>query len=49
MIAESDHTLVVEGNHYFPPGAVRLDYLRATAAHKIQGYIAFWRGVQVTV
>ena len=27
VIAESDDTVVVEGNHYFPPSAVRSDYL----------------------
>lgn len=28
VLAESDKTLVVEGNHYFPPAAVRMEYLR---------------------
>lgn len=27
-VARSDRTIVVEGNHYFPPGAVRRDCLR---------------------
>jgi uncharacterized protein (DUF427 family) len=27
VIAESDDTVVVEGNHYFPRGAVRADLL----------------------
>ena len=27
-LAESDHTEVVEGNHYFPPGAVDRDRFR---------------------
>lgn len=27
VIAESDATIVVEGNHYFPPDAVRADLL----------------------
>jgi uncharacterized protein (DUF427 family) len=26
-IAESDETIVVEGNHYFPRGSVNADYL----------------------
>lgn len=83
VIAESDATVVVEGNHYFPPEAVRRDYLLESdthttcpwkglasyytivvegkrnanaawyypspspAAHKIAGYIAFWKGVRV--
>lgn len=28
VIAESDDTVVVEGNHYFPLDSVRKDYLR---------------------
>ena len=27
-IAESNSTVVVEGNHYFPPGSVRKEYLK---------------------
>lgn len=30
VIAESDKTVVVEGNHYFPLDAVNADYLRPT-------------------
>ena len=83
VIAESDQTIVIEGNHYFPPSAVNRKYLvgsEATsvcpwkgtahyytlrvngkenrdaawyyptpkkAAAEIEGYIAFWRGVEV--
>ncbi|WP_300304210.1 DUF427 domain-containing protein [Ferrovibrio sp.] len=28
VIAESDETIVVEGNHYFPAAAVRPEYLK---------------------
>jgi uncharacterized protein (DUF427 family) len=28
VIAESDKTVVIEGNHYFPPGSVNKQYLR---------------------
>lgn len=28
VIAESDRTVMVEGNHYFPPDSVRQDLLR---------------------
>jgi uncharacterized protein (DUF427 family) len=28
VIAESDQTVVVEGNHYFPPDAVKREHLR---------------------
>ena len=27
VIAESDATVMVEGNHYFPPESVRAEYL----------------------
>jgi uncharacterized protein (DUF427 family) len=30
VIAESDDTVVVEGNHYFPAEAVRQEYLEAS-------------------
>lgn len=30
VIAESDDTVVVEGNHYFPPGSLNHDYLEAS-------------------
>lgn len=30
VIAESDDTVVVENNHYFPADAVNADYLRAS-------------------
>ncbi len=28
VIADSDDTVEVEGNHYFPPGSVNMDYLQ---------------------
>lgn len=28
VLAESDKTVVVEGNHYFPPAAVHMEYFR---------------------
>lgn len=31
VIAESDATLVVEGNHYFPPGSVSKEVLKPSA------------------
>lgn len=31
VLAESDETIVVEGNHYFPPDSVDFDLLRPTA------------------
>ena len=35
VVAESDDTILVEGNHYFPPGDVRTELLEAspTSSH----------------
>lgn len=33
VIAESDDTVVVEGNHYFPPDSVNADLLEASPSH----------------
>ncbi len=84
IIADSNNTIVVEGNHYFPPEAIDRQYFRDSdhhttcrwkgvasyytivvdgkenpnaawyypqpkdAAKQITGYIAFWKGVQVS-
>jgi len=32
-LAESDKTVVIEGNHYFPPDAVRREYFQPSATH----------------
>ncbi|MGF1613615.1 MAG: DUF427 domain-containing protein [Gammaproteobacteria bacterium] len=84
IIAESDATIVVEGNHYFPPASVKTACLQTSehtsvcpwkgqasyytlnvagkinrdaawyypqpkdAAKQIRGYIAFWKGVEIT-
>lgn len=40
VIAESDATEVVEGNHYFPLASVRREYLRESAKHTVCG----WKG-----
>ncbi|MEW8506030.1 MAG: DUF427 domain-containing protein [Candidatus Thiodiazotropha sp.] len=31
IVAESDETLVVEGNHYFPPSSLHREYFRRSA------------------
>ncbi len=41
VIAESDDTIVVEGNHYFPADAVDRTKLRASETHTVCG----WKGV----
>jgi uncharacterized protein (DUF427 family) len=84
VLAESDETRIVEGNHYFPPGSLRRELLSETETHtmcdwkglasyctitvdgkenkdaawfypepklaaaEIKGYVAFWKGVEVT-
>jgi uncharacterized protein (DUF427 family) len=40
VIAESTDTVVVEGNHYFTPGAVRSEHLRPSDHHTVCG----WKG-----
>jgi hypothetical protein len=40
-LAESDRCQVVEGNQYFPPDAVRREYLRDSATHTA----CPWKGV----
>lgn len=83
VIAESDKFEIVEGNVYFPPDAVRSEFLRPSETHSVcswkgtasyydlevdgavnrdaawfypetlpaaknvEGYLAFWHGVQV--
>ena len=33
ILAESDDTIVVEGNHYFPPDAINREYFRQSDTH----------------
>lgn len=40
VIAESDDTVVVEGNHYFPADSVRDDLLEDSDTHTVCG----WKG-----
>lgn len=35
VIAESDDTVVVEGNHYFPPDSVNRSVMRDSATHTV--------------
>ena len=84
VIAESDKTEVVEGNHYFPADSIKKEFFKTspTTSHcpwkgdasyytvdvngeqnkdaawyyptpkekamNIKGYVAFWKGVQVS-
>jgi uncharacterized protein (DUF427 family) len=35
VIADSDNTVVVEGNHYFPSGSVNKDHLQPSSTHTV--------------
>lgn len=84
VIAESNDTVVIEGNHYFPADTIKKEYFKPSDTHTvcpwkgtasyytvdvngeankdaawyypetsdlakaIKGYVAFWRGVEVT-
>lgn len=41
VIAESDRTVVVEGNHYFPRESVKVEYLQDSSTHTT----CPWKGV----
>jgi len=41
VLAESDQTIVVEGNHYFPPDAIRGEHFQDSATHTT----CPWKGV----
>ncbi|WP_343030481.1 DUF427 domain-containing protein [Fulvivirga aurantia] len=83
VIAESDDTVVIEGNHYFPKDSIKKEFFKESAtnsvcpwkgtasyyslqvngeenkdaawyypdtkegAKKIEGMVAFWKGVEV--
>jgi uncharacterized protein (DUF427 family) len=40
VLAESDDTIVVEGNHYFPPSAIRREFFKPSDTHTVCG----WKG-----
>jgi uncharacterized protein (DUF427 family) len=41
VIAESDATIIVEGNHYFPPDAVKMEFFEESDLHTT----CPWKGV----
>jgi uncharacterized protein (DUF427 family) len=41
ILAQSDRTEVVEGNHYFPPDAINQEYFRSSNTHTT----CPWKGV----
>ena len=40
VLAESDRTVVVEGNHYFPPDAIRKEHFKPSSTHTV----CSWKG-----
>ena len=40
VVAESDETIIVEGNHYFPPESVNRDYFSDSSHHTV----CSWKG-----
>ena len=41
VLAESDETMVIEGNHYFPPESVDTQYLKPSAMRSL----CPWKGL----
>jgi uncharacterized protein (DUF427 family) len=41
VLAESDSTIVIEGNHYFPPESVKKEFFQESDTHTTCG----WKGV----
>jgi uncharacterized protein (DUF427 family) len=40
VLAESDRTVEVEGNHYFPPDSIHREHFRASGTHTV----CSWKG-----
>ncbi|CAE6450416.1 unnamed protein product [Rhizoctonia solani] len=41
LIADSDQTIIVEGNHYFPPDSIKKTYFKESNTHTT----CPWKGV----
>lgn len=41
VLAESNETVKLEGNHYFPPDTIKREFLKSSATHTTCG----WKGV----
>lgn len=35
VLAESNHTEMVEGNHYFPPNSIHKEYFKESSTHTV--------------
>lgn len=40
VIAESEETIVIEGNHYFPPETIRKDFFKESSTQSV----CHWKG-----
>lgn len=41
IIAESDNTIVIENNHYFPADSIKKDFFKASDTHTV----CPWKGI----
>ena len=41
VLADSDSTIIVEGNHYFPPDSVNMEYFKPSDKHTT----CHWKGI----
>ncbi len=41
VLAESDETIIIEGNHYFPPTSIKQEYFSPSETHTT----CHWKGV----
>ena len=41
VVAESDKTILIEGNHYFPANSVNKDYFEESSTHTV----CHWKGL----
>ncbi len=41
VLAESEDTILVEGNHYFPPESIKKEYFRQSETHTT----CSWKGI----
>jgi uncharacterized protein (DUF427 family) len=41
VLAESDQTIMVEGNHYFPPDTIHREHFRPSTMHTT----CYWKGL----
>lgn len=40
VIAESDQTIIIEGNHYFPPDSIKEEFFTPSETHTV----CHWKG-----